>query len=256
MISSRIGMSLLIASLALFALPGMAQQSAVVVELFTSEGCSSCPPADSLITALSRQTVAGQPELILLSEHVEYWNTPKWTDRFSSPIYTQRQEDYIRHLHLATAYTPQIVVDGQLQASGGNPAAVRRIITQAATTPMPASVTLRPVSPEAVQVRVEHSGQAKQRVLFAVTEDDLTSNVRGGENEGRTLTHTAVVRDLYAVGNTSNGAFEKTIKIPAKSDWRKQNLHAIVLVQDTGSGIIVGAASIPYSTNASTASGQ
>ena len=109
----------------------MAQQP-VVVELFTSEGCSSCPPADAMLTKLSHQRNTSIANLILLEEHVEYWNDGGWRDRFSGPTYTQRQYDYVKDFHLATAFTPQIVIDGHLQASGNNPAQVQEFLLQAA----------------------------------------------------------------------------------------------------------------------------
>ena len=92
--------------------------------------------------------MAGNAELILLEEHVEYWNSPGWTDRFSSSAFTQRQNDYVQQLHLATAYTPQIVIDGHLQGVGNNVAAVRRMIAEASNDPKPATVSLRLLSPE------------------------------------------------------------------------------------------------------------
>ncbi|HEY4901539.1 MAG TPA: DUF1223 domain-containing protein [Terriglobales bacterium] len=154
-------------------------QQPVVVELFTSEGCSSCPPADALLVELTHQRVAGNAELILLGEHVEYWNSQGWTDRFSSSIFTQRQNDYVQQLHLASAYTPQIVIDGHLQGVGNNAAGVRRLIADASSRPKPSTVSLRFLSPEKLQVNVEDSSHGRQRVLLAITEDDLTTNVRG-----------------------------------------------------------------------------
>ncbi len=231
-------------------------QQPVVIELFTSEGCSSCPPADALLAQLSRQRTAGTVELILLGEHVEYWNSLGWTDRFSSPAYTERQYDYVRQLHLATAYTPQVVIDGHLQGVGNNAAAVRRMIAEASASPKPASVSLRLMTPTKLQVSVEDPGQDRQRVLLAITEDDLTTNVRGGENGGRVLRHSAVARELKTLGTTSSGRFETTVHLAAKSDWKKQSLRVIVLVQNPNSGLILGAASIPYPAEYPAAIGQ
>lgn len=248
--------SLMVAAFLLFnTLPALAQQP-VVIELFTSEGCSSCPPADALITTLSHKRNSDTAMLILLVEHVEYWNDGGWTDRFSGPAYTQRQYDYVKELHLATPYTPQIVIDGHLQASGNNPRAIEQKILEAARTPKPATVTLRLVSPDKFQVAVADAANSKLQVLFAVTEDDLTTNVRGGENGGRTLKHSAVVRELHRLGSTSDGKFNKTVNLPDKSDWKKGNLRAIVLVQNPDSGQIFGAASIPYAPESPAAAGR
>lgn len=227
--------------------PPCAAQQPVVVELFTSEGCASCPPADALLTTLSKQrTATSGVELILLGEHVEYWNNLGWRDRFSAPAYTQRQYDYVRHLHLATAYTPQIVVDGHLQAVGNNASAVQHMIAESARTPKPASVSLRFVSPSELQVAVTDPSNGKQHVLLAITEDKLSTTVQAGENGGRVLTHAAVVRELNAVGVVSNGRFDKTVVLIDKRDWKKEDLRVVVLVQDAGSGEIRGAASIPF----------
>jgi hypothetical protein len=234
---------------------GLAQQP-VVVELFTSEGCSSCPPADAMLTKLSHQRDTNLAKLILLEEHVEYWNNGGWTDPFSGPAYTQRQYDYTKALHLATAYTPQIVIDGHLQASGNNPGAVEQLLLEAAKTPMPAAVSLRLASPEKLQVTVNDSDGSKLDVLLAVTEDDLTNNVRAGENSGRTLKHSAVVRELHRLGSTSDGKFDKTVNLPDKSGWKKDNLRAIVLVQNPGSGVILGAAEVPYAQVSSGTAGK
>jgi hypothetical protein len=239
-----------VANVTWLAKPTEAQQP-VVVELFTSEGCSSCPPADAMLTKLSHQRDTNIAKLILLEEHVEYWNNGGWTDPFSAPTYTQRQYDYTKELHLATAYTPQIVVDGQTQASGNNPRAVQQLILDAAKTPMPAAVSLNRVSPDKLQVAVDKAGAAKLDVLLAVTEDDLTNSVRAGENSGRTLTHSAVVRELHRLGSTADGKFDKTISLPDKSGWKKDNLRVIVLLQNPSSGAILGAAEVPYAVTAS-----
>jgi hypothetical protein len=221
-------------------------QQPVVVELFTSEGCSSCPPADALLGTLSQHRALGDAEVILLGEHVDYWDGQGWKDRFSSSEFTQRQNVYVKQLHLATPYTPQIVVDGRLQGSGGNGGNVQHLIEESAHSAKPATVTLNLVSPEKLQVIVADSTGTKLQVLFAVTEDNLTTSVRGGENGGRILKHAAVVHELRPLGNTSNGKFEKTISLPEKSDWKKEDLRAVVLVQNTSSGQILGAADIPY----------
>ena len=250
-----ISVAIILVSVAFHASPASAGQP-VVVELFTSEGCSSCPPADALFTELNRQQVSGNADLILLGEHVEYWNSSAWTDRFSASIYTQRQSDYVRQLHLATAYTPQVVIDGHLQTVGSDAATVQRMIAQASNAPHPAAVWLRLDSAGTLQVNVEDSSRGGNRVLLAVTEDYLTTNVGGGENGGRVLKHSAVVRELHPLGTTANGKFETTVELTPKSDWKKQDLRAIVLVQSPASGQILGAASIPDSLQGSTSVGR
>ena len=228
----------------------------IVIELFTSEGCSSCPPADALLGQLSRQRTGHAVELVLLGEHVEYWNGQGWNDRFSAPVFTQRQYDYVRDLHLATAYTPQVVVDGHLQASGGNGPAISRLIAEAAQVTKPFNVSLQAQSTDKFHVTVDGPPARKMQVLFGITEDNLTTTVHGGENLGRTLTHTAVVRELHALGATSDGHFDKTISAKMKSDWKQQDLRVIVLVQDQSSGQIEGAASISVANSSAPATGR
>ena len=245
----------LVACLAFSASSAEAQQP-VVVELFTSEGCSSCPPADAMLVKLSHQRNTSIANLILLEEHVEYWNDGGWHDRFSGPTYTERQYDYVKDLHLKTAFTPQIVIDGHFQTSGNNPAEVQQFLLQAAKAPKPAAVTLRLTSPDKLEVTIGNPSRAKMEVLFAVTEDDLTTKVSAGENGGRTLTHSAVVRELHRVASTSDDKFDKVINLPDKSDWKKPDLRAIVLVENPSSGEILGAAQILYSAPAPATGGR
>jgi len=234
-----------------------AGQQPIVVELFTSEGCSSCPPADALLTSLARQRTAVKGiDLILLGEHVEYWNGQGWNDRFSASNYTQRQYEYVRRLHLATAYTPQVVVDGRLQTAGGNANKVQSDIVEEARTPKPATVSLSLIAPDKLRVTVTDTSAGKRQVLLAVTEDNLSTTVKGGENGGRVLKHDAVVRELRALGDVSNGTFDKTVTLPHKSDWKQADLRAVVLVQDTGSGVIDGAADVPLVAADTTARGR
>lgn len=236
--------------------PSLGQQ-AVVVELFTSEGCSSCPPADAILSQLSKQRNAVRGiDLIVLGEHVEYWNDQGWRDRFSAPVYTQRQYDYVHELHLATAFTPQIVVDGHRQTVGGNADAVKRLILESAQVPKPATATLEWTAPNQLHIQVTDTTAAKEKVFLAVTEDNLQTHVDGGENGGRTLKHDAVVRELQTVGVVTNGRFEKTVNLQSKNDWKVNDLRLVVLIQDPGSGEIQGAASIPFQAAPKTTAGN
>ena len=252
---AAVGTLLVFACLALCP-PRTFAQTPVIVELFTSEGCSDCPSADALITQLSNQRNSGKTELILLEEHVDYWNSSGWFDRFSSSDFTDRQNRYVKQFHLATAYTPQMVVDGKFQGVGNSVSGVRSMLMEASSNLKSSTVSLRFVSPGKLAVTVDDSTHGRQKVFLAVTEDNLTTNVHGGENGGRVLTHSSVVRNLKSLGNTSDGKFETTVDLPAKSDWKKQDLRAAVIVQDPSSGLILGAASIPYQTASPTASGR
>jgi hypothetical protein len=240
--------SILLSYLLVFAAAhlGVAQQP-VVIELFTSEGCSSCPPAEAMLTKLSTQRDTSIAHLILLEEHVTYWNSSKFTDRFSNQQFTDRQAAYVKDMRLETEYTPQVVIDGHLQTSGNKPATVQQLILQQAKESKPTTVSLKLVSPDRLDVIVQGPAGTKAQVLFAVTEDHLVTDVHGGENQGRTLQHDAVVRVMESLGTLSNGQLEKTVKIPTNREWKGTDLRAIVLVQDKNSGAMLGAATLPLS---------
>jgi hypothetical protein len=220
-------------------------QTPVVVELFTSEGCSSCPPADALLVQLSQKAPPGL-DLILLGEHVDYWNHDGWTDRFSSSQFSQRQSDYEARLHVNGPYTPQMVVDGHLQFVGNNAAALKRNLQAASTEPKIAQVSLQWEAGDHLKIAVQTPEAKHAHVFLAVTEDGLTTAIAGGENSGRTLRHAAVVRELRELGSVKKGSLEKTVEISRHSGWNPANLKVAVLVQDSDGGPILGAGSLRY----------
>jgi len=222
-----------------------AAQTPVVVELFTSEGCSSCPPADALLVQLSQQQAKDGSQLILLGEHVDYWNYIGWTDRFSSKQFSERQSEYASALH-AQVYTPQMVIDGQEQFVGNDAVDVRTRIAAAAKKAKPAQVQLTWEGKGKLRVSVHSTDAGKASVLLAVTEDGLSTQVQKGENGGQTLHHAAVVRQLHEIGQVKSGAFEKTVDVSRQNDWNAGNLKVAVLVQDAGSKKIDGAGVIGY----------
>ena len=230
--------------------PNALAQTPVVIELFTSEGCSSCPPADALLVELSRKAPPGGTKLILLGEHVDYWNYIGWTDRFSSSAFSDRQNSYARQLHLASVYTPQMVIDGHLQLVGNGASEVYRTISRAAAEPKPAQVSLEWESQQKIKVAVRAPANERAKILLAITEDGLSTSVGGGENGGRTLQHAAVVRELRDLGAASNGQFDANVNVAVHPDWNPAKLKAVVLVQDPGNGRILGGASLDYQSKA------
>ncbi len=188
----------------------------VLVELFTSEGCSSCPPADELLRQLLRNQPVPGVEVVAISEHVDYWNRLGWRDPFSSAQYSERQSDYARALGSAQVYTPQLVVDGQRQVIGNDSAAVRGALAAAVATPR-ARVSVgasRSGDGKTMSIRVliddlsaeVAAGDPSIDVLVAVVEDGLTSNVSRGENARRELHHDAVARLMNRLGTVSTSA--------------------------------------------------
>jgi hypothetical protein len=185
-----------------------AEERPTLVELFTSEGCSSCPPADALLVELARR-----PDVLALSFHVDYWDKLGWKDPFSSPAATQRQQHYANLLHLATVYTPQIVVDGKWQAVGSNRAEVRRAIDSAQRTRdhVPIALDLRLGR---AKVEIGPGGAAVSAALLLIGFDRRhVSAVARGENSGHTLAHVDIVRSIDEV---------------AQFDGRAQNIEALI----------------------------
>ena len=222
----------------------------MLVELFTSEGCSSCPPADTLLAKLvTEQPIAGV-EVVGLSLHVDYWNRLGWVDPFSKAEFTDRQNDYATIWGVSRIYTPQAVVDGAKEFVGSDWAAAREHIRAAAATPKaPVTIDLDAQAPgsDRVSLRISvgpsSARTSKAHVLLAVAEDGLVSDVRRGENADRKLSHVAVVRSLKRVArlDAAKGlAMTETLRLdPA---WRPDLLRFVVLVQDPVSRHVIGIA--------------
>lgn len=224
-----------------------AQTNPVIVELFTSEGCSSCPPADVLLSEYAKSSPVPGVEVIALGEHVDYWNHGGWADPFSAAKFTVRQNDYSNAFHLDSVYTPQIIVDGKAQFVGSDDDAARAAITRAARLPK-AQVTLSRSAPGRLSVSIGHlpasAASDPADVYLAVTEDNLTSSVGGGENAGRRLSHSAVVRELVPIGTITGSTFAASPAVMLKPGWRHGHLHAVVFAQERTSRRIVGASEI------------
>jgi hypothetical protein len=220
-----------------------AERTPVIVELFTSEGCSSCPPADALLSRLARGTP--DIEVIPLSEHVDYWNYLGWQDRFSSPLFSARQQDYGRLFQVESVYTPQMVVNGQVEFSGSDGERAIREIQKAAQGPR-ATVAVS-ISGDTMRLKVEKLPPATRAadIFLAITETDLENNVLRGENSGRQLRHTGVVRSLTSMGHLDMkkaAAYSAEAKLNIRPEWRRENLRVVLFVQDRGSRKILGAA--------------
>jgi hypothetical protein len=189
----------------------------VLAELFTSEGCSSCPPADALLMKLDRlQPVAGV-HVIVLSEHVDYWNQLGWRDPFSAAQFSQRQAGYA-HLMGSEVYTPQLVIDGRVQLNGSDAKDIQAAITRAAARPkLPVRIVqaTREGPAAVVHLSVPALPSGRSDVWVAVADESDQSSVTKGENSGRKLAHVAVVRSLTKVGSVSKAeGFDQTLRLP------------------------------------------
>ena len=219
----------------------------VIVELFTSEGCSSCPPADAVLSRLEKSQPVAGAEVIALGEHVDYWNHGGWADKFSSPAYSARQSEYSTAFRKDSVYTPQMIVDGRTEFVGSDDDMARAAITRAARQPK-ASVSLTRGAGDTLTVRVDHLPPSAQSdpadVVLAVTEDGLRSSVGGGENAGRHLAHDAVVRRLTPLGRITGGTFTATPAVPFGPGGQHGSRRAVVFVQERVSRRIIGSAQV------------
>jgi hypothetical protein len=219
----------------------------VVVELFTSEGCSSCPPADVLLRRLQQEQPIPGVQVIALSEHVDYWNQLGWKDPFSSGKFTERQRQYSDVLGKDGPYTPQMVVDGSTEFVGSDSQKALKVISEAARRPR-ASVSLScEANPLRLQVRIDNLREDAD-VLLAIAENGLESNVTKGENRGRQMGHDGVTRRLSSIGRArKQQSFTAESKLALENDWRRENLSAVVFLQDRSMYHILGAGKIAIS---------
>jgi hypothetical protein len=215
----------------------------VLVELFTSEGCSSCPPADTLLRTLdSTQPVPGV-QLIVLGEHVDYWDDLGWKDTYSSHSFTVRQQTYADRLHLAGPYTPQMVVDGNLEFVGSDRERAKQAFEKARALPkVMVRISSLKIEDGSLYAHIETDPlPAPAYVFVALALEHAQSQVLHGENGGHHLEHVAVARNLVGVGKGAKGGmFSGEVSlalIPSGQPYR-----VIAFVQEANQGKILGAA--------------
>lgn len=214
--------------------------SFAVVELFTSEGCSSCPPADKVLAELADEAKKDNRRIFPLAFHVDYWNYLGWVDSFSIPESSERQEQYGAALHVPQSYTPQMIVNGKEEFVGSDGRRAWDTVNTALASPAPASVTIQMKAGAAgPEIEYQVSGAPKGTLLcIAVVESGLVSSVRRGENAGHTLSHTSVVRTFVSLPlHTSTGTFnlETGFSSPRK------DRQVIAFLQDPRTMVILGA---------------
>jgi hypothetical protein len=239
--------------------PSDQARTPVVVELFTSEGCSSCPAADTLLQRLVAQQPIPNAEIIAIEEHVDYWNHDGWIDPFSAAEWTHRQLVYTPQTNDTGPYTPEMIVNGKAQFTGSDQSKAVAAIMDAAARPAVA-VTLTAGNAEknsrdfAITVGKLNSASAGDvaEVWLAVTEDGLHSTVSQGENAGRSLGHVGTLRGMHKIGDVKSGSesssFNGHSKLKLDSHWNLANVHVIAFVQERKSRTILGAASTKLPT--------
>jgi hypothetical protein len=243
-----IGLGLGVGALAAQSPPPKEPGRMVLVELFTSEGCSSCPPADALLARLNGTKTSAGDLIVGISEHVTYWNQLGWRDPFSTDTATARQNAYGTALHVDEVYTPQMVVNGEAQVLGSDARAVRNAVENVRRS----AAILRIESAKTVGAKLEVSFSltgalpAKAVDVYAViAEDAASSNVRRGENAGHTISHVAVATSMVKVATIGLTA-ERSVRIslPAVPAGASSKRHLILFAQMTGLGPVVGTDSV------------
>jgi hypothetical protein len=230
----------------------------VVVELFTSEGCSDCPPADSLLAQLDARQPLGSAEVIAIEEHVDYWDQQGWKDPFSSASWTARQSDYANTFHSGGPYTPEMVVDGKAGFVGSKGRTALQEIEKAASIAKTrvelSEVQLQQNKSFTLKVNVEKPADLTPKdtaeVVLVITESGLRSSVKAGENNGKELQHSPVLRELKvlgAAGKNGQEGFSAQPSVKLNSSWKLENLRAVVFVQERKSRRILGAAAVRLS---------
>ena len=220
----------------------------VLVELFTSEGCSSCPPADALLARLDTTQFVPGAQAIVLSEHVTYWNQLGWRDPFSMESMTERQQQYALHFGLDSAYTPQAVVDGAAELVGSDAGAMSRAVAHAAQAAKQA-LTIGAVSrqQDTVHFTVKSKAPEHAMLLAALAADATVSTVERGENAGRTLNHVAVVLVLKAMGADQADGRALALKLNSPEIFSEQGktLRLVAFLADSRTGKVLAVAEQP-----------
>jgi hypothetical protein len=222
----------------------------VLLELFTSEGCSSCPPADRLLESLDRSQPVSSANIIVLSEHVDYWNSLGWRDPFSSAAFSERQERYASKLRLEGVYTPQLIVDGRSEVLGSDASRVKETIEKAAKQEKaPLQIDWLESNDKQMRVRISQKGwtgasPGSATLFLAIASNEAQSRVSAGENSGKQLTHVAVVRSLQSLGDTKVGSpLSRDLWIPVKPA-DKPTVRIVAFLQDTKSQGVLGIAQL------------
>lgn len=212
-----------------------------VIELFTSQGCSSCPPADENLTKVYNEAKKSGAKIYTLAWHVDYWNRLGWKDPFSKAEYSQRQSMYVQALKLQSAYTPQMVVNGETEFVGSNRSQTKDVIKKYISTKYDNTLTLGSATTtdgdvRKIPYRIDGNVEGKE-ILFAIVENNLETKVKNGENGGKTLKNDRVVLWFQTINAENSG----TIELPKDFNYLKTGTDVIVFLQEKHSKKILAA---------------
>lgn len=221
----------------------------ILLELFTSEGCSSCPPADALVQQLDKTQPISGAQLIVLSEHVDYWDHDGWKDPYSSSSITDRQIEYVRAMKLKEPYTPQIVIDGTTELRGDQQQifqTLQKDVSAPKITLHLDSVSADGKTPPDLKGHIDIEPSSEKHnadVYVAVALAHAESQVASGENSGKRLTHIDVVQEIKKVGKLDkNNHFSQDFELKLKPGTNVNNVRVVAFVQEPGPGRVLGAA--------------
>jgi hypothetical protein len=203
-----------------------------VIELFTSEGCSSCPPADKLLEEINKEYA--DKKVLVLAYHVDYWNRLGWQDRFSSVANTQRQNYYATIFNLSSIYTPQAVVNGSEEFVGSQKTKMVHAIETSTKANKAITLTASYTNKKIVVNYDANSKLPDEEILIALVEKDASTDVKRGENEGRKLHHVNIVRQFEHI-NKNKGTVQ--FQLPEKM---KEDFFVVALIQNEKTGSISG----------------
>lgn len=214
------------------------ERTPIVVELFSSEGCSSCPPADAYLATLDAAQPLDGVDVIALEFHVDYWDDIGWKDPFSSREYSDRQYAYAHALPDHRVYTPELVVQGRFSIAPGEGARVQKLSRERSAK---VSVRRQGSLVHVSAADIPPASKDEREVWLAVTERGLRTHVTAGENRGRTLSHAPVVRRFVRLGTVNGAAYDGETSIAMDASWDPSRTSFVALVQERTSRKILGA---------------
>ena len=217
-----------------------------VVELFTSEGCSSCPPADELIAKIQKES--NNNNIYILSYHVDYWNRLGWKDQFSDAAFSKRQYKYSKWFKLSSVYTPQAVVNGKKEFVGSEEGTLRSTVKNSLVTTASSQIVLTEVKLQTGHTGLHYkiqNGLENTSLIVALVQKNAVSKVLRGENKGRLLSHVQVVRSFETIAVSGRQQGEALLLVPAGI---RGDLEVIALLQRNNTGEIIGAARVATGT--------
>jgi hypothetical protein len=217
-------------------------QGFTILELFTSEGCSSCPPADELVARIQKES-AGKP-VYVMAYHVDYWDRQGWKDVFSKPDFSRRQIQYSRWLNISSVYTPQVIINGKKEFIGSHESEIREAIEEQLSTKPVATLEIsgqREGEKLTIDYKVE-KGTGEYALLISVIQKTAETKVIRGENAGHVLSHVQIVRQLRTEQLNGLGKGTSTFILPENFD--SKNWELLGMVQDSGTGEILCASKV------------